>query len=294
MPSPVGVLTVQLGIAPFSSLSAQLNAPARFGFNNFTLGVPGGFRYDLNFTVIAEGGQVGVARTIRLTQKPPSGNTSWVASVTVQCGFSGMMSSANNPASVTLPSNCAGVLAFVNVTLAQGASAVPPVVSGSMVLGARGSVFSYSFTVKAEDSSSSTYTYQLVVAKLDDISWSARVSGGGLTSPTTLNSSTAASLTVLAVIPGPMAPIALDNSSLSYWLNGDKCALASSSPGSNAGLFSPADSNAPAARTGGFAWTSLDGALFMYAGSRGSSYLSDTWSYSSTHCSMHYFDISIC
>jgi hypothetical protein len=100
----------------------------------------------------------------------------------------------------------------------------------------------------------------------DDVSWTARVSmsTGGIV-PVSLDSDSAPKLNVISFNYTSPQAIALDTSSLIYWMSGDRCDQAGTGLGSpSTVLLAASDVNQPRGRSQFSAWTGADGNLFLY------------------------------
>jgi hypothetical protein len=270
MPSPAGVVSLDLFPAAYSSFTSPLGAIARSGSMRISLGVQGGFLQYLNFSLVAQDRftQTGLVM-IKVIQAAPRTSTSWGAMLS---WLNGVPVNLDVTAFVqglfvqTVPPALASGVANLAIALTgnDGSTLSPPDTLITLLLGARGSSSSYVFTVFAEDYMiSSTFNVTVLVPLLTDNRWSMGVSGAGI-QPLSLNSSMAPGITTLRfpyVVP---TPIALDSSTLSVWMGGDDCA--------SDGLFSEGsgdfrvalDGNAPSSREGALAWTGIDGQLYFF------------------------------
>jgi hypothetical protein len=123
------------------------------------------------------------------------------------------------------------------------------------------------FTVASQSGLFGTnFTIRLVPNRVsDDTSWEARISGAGLDSYT-IDSDWAPWLSTVSLPYAAPVPIALDNSTLSYWMAGDNCALNPDSVGTYTTRLSPSDFAVPQARSRFAAWTGQDGNLYLFGG----------------------------
>jgi hypothetical protein len=85
-----------------------------------------------------------------------------------------------------------------------------------------------------------------------------------LLSPLLLDSTSAAPVTVVQVDSGPLQPIALDDSTLTYWVAGDNCATNPSTAGSLGSRGVPSDGNLPKARQAFVSWVGTDSHLYLF------------------------------
>jgi hypothetical protein len=223
MSSPTPSLSITLSLDLFATLSPTVNGPTRIGVgttsNVITLGW--NFTQDLNFTIVSQSAIPSQIWTIRVITRNAQQDCSWTMLVRATGGFSSIIYSASAGSNqfFMLPPSASFGRADMTITPASGATIVPPSLTPSIYLGTRGLVSSYSFTVKAEDGmTSSSFTLQLGISPNSDNSWSARIYGGGLSGVTYVNSS--ASVTVVSMNSTTLAPITLDSSSLTYWMNG--------------------------------------------------------------------------
>jgi hypothetical protein len=261
MPSPAPTVTLVLTPGTASSIVALLAAPTRLGTNNVTLGWPLGGTQDLAFSIVAENGVSSPTFTVRIVLAAPRSGKSWTLIVSPP----GMVPMTLTDASIASAGiiRLPALLAFANVplalTISPGATVSPTQLNPILPMGSPASSNSYSFVVTAEDLSTSVpFTLQLSVASTNATTWLMQVSGAGI-SPFALTSATADPLTVVQLPYTTPVPIAIDNSSVTYWLTGVNCATQPNSVGSS-GIYRIAnDSNTPAGREGAVTWTGLDG-----------------------------------
>jgi hypothetical protein len=223
--SPAGVVTVELAPALFSTVVSPLAASTRQGTNNLTLGWTAGFTQDLNFSVIAENSLQGSVFSLRVVQVPPRNSISLSMSfaftscsnIVVFQPFSSYPFSVPTFQGITVDAACAYSQAPVSRTLAPGATFQQVPQMTSVTVGARGSTtFLPQLTVIAEDGvTSASVTLYFYVEFLTDVSSKLAVSGAGMV-PLTVIPSSVSSLTTIR-FNYSSTPIALDNSTLTYW-----------------------------------------------------------------------------
>jgi hypothetical protein len=216
MPSPAPVVTAELTPAGFSTIVSPILTTIRNGTNNITMGWVNGGVMDLNFSITAEDGfSVSQLFTFRIVQDGPRTVKNWTAIVSA-AGSSVTISDASSTAS--LPFTAAFATASITFTLSNGVTVLPTSI-GPVVLGGRGSTtYSSSFAVYAE--SGATVGQQqiaIVVGFNTQPSWSLTVNGAVVTPMSLSSSTTTTAVTTAFVGYASATPIALDNSTLTYW-----------------------------------------------------------------------------
>jgi hypothetical protein len=101
-----------------------------------------------------------------------------------------------------------------------------------------------------------------VAALSSDASWSSRASGASLVPPVLFNSASATPLSILKVNYSTPASVAVDNSTLSYWMSGANCASSPDDLGNIPPYGVATVSAQPRSRGIYLAWTGQDGNLF--------------------------------
>jgi hypothetical protein len=265
--SPAAVVTVETSIAVAATFVSPLAALTRLGTNNISLGTIGGFSQDLNFSVVSESGLQGAAFTIRIVQAAARNSTGFSVNVSGPDGFSATVIQQNSAAdrSITLPASAAGGSVSLLISLTGGATVLPAILGPTISLGARGSVTFYPFTVTSENKQESCgVLLSFTVALLSLTSWNATIQGG-LASTVRLSSDSALQVNTIQAPIGSTDPIALNASTLTFWLSGDNCQIVRDSLGFSAGIGVASDLNLPRARYWFASWIGpTDSDIYIY------------------------------
>jgi hypothetical protein len=194
----------------------------------------------------------------------------WSASIVATGGYTGMLNSTSysqlvNTSTTFLPASTAQGTLNLSFTLATMARIFPPSTFVSIHLGAAGSTASYSFVVQAQDGSRADFNVSLLFI-IDSFDWTISVAGAGL-NQSTIHFATAAPVTTISIVPAPpILPIALDSSTLTYWISGVSCNTISfsDSQGVLGTIGVSSDANMPMVRLSAASWTGKDGNLYFY------------------------------
>lgn len=190
LPPDASTLELQLGLADFAVLLTPQTALIRTGDNTITLGWMNGGGLDLNFSVMAEDRITqGNVYSIKIMQDAPRTTANWRAIIIVgEFLFDLTDQSPLSDRLIELPSTAVFDTAFIELTIADGASLYPPSFFPTIQIAGRGVQSTYGFRVVAEDQhSSEAVVLKLFPAKHSSVSqlrnWTATIAASGI--PTT-------------------------------------------------------------------------------------------------------------
>jgi hypothetical protein len=167
--------------------------------------------------------------------------------------------------------NSGAAILTLQLTPASGGSIVSPILAlarqdtNNISMGWRlsGSM-DLNFSILAEDGVDMSSMYCIrIIQPSTDASWSLFVSGGGLTTQA-LSSVTSPPFLIFQVRSGVTRPIAWDNSSLTYWMDGANCATQPNSLGSYSWILAANDDNLPMSREAAASWMTSDGSIYLF------------------------------